>query len=196
MADLTVVNLPDSEVDEALDAELRNLLSVCFVRTPCFRERRYCHEVPLHRWMIRDTAEGLVAQVALHAKEVYHGREAIRCGGVAEVCVHPDYRGRGYVRKLLGEVHAWLRERGVPFAVLYGATDIYASSGYASVANLFRDIANEDGTVRRHAMDWAMVAALGDRAWPDGEVFLPGPSILSIKKARRGGGLFLVGSFA
>lgn len=126
--------------------------------------------------MIRDEGGMLAAHVAVHDKKVYHCDEVIPFGGVAEVCVRPEFRGRGYVKALLAEAHTWLRGRNVPFAVLYGATGIYSSSGYENVTNLFRDVANADGKVVRQPTDWAMVAPLSARGWPMGDVYLPGPT--------------------
>jgi hypothetical protein len=48
---LHVAYVREPDVSEQLDRELRELISGCFPqpRTPFFRERRYAHEMPLHR---------------------------------------------------------------------------------------------------------------------------------------------------
>lgn len=168
--------MPDEVVDEGLDRSLRDLLVECFANTPIFRERRFCHEPPAHRWWIRGQNREVVAHVAVHEKSVHTGEGPMAIGGVAEVCVHPLYRGRGYVRTLLVEAHALLRFRDIPFAVLFGHPRIYASSGYVSITNLCRDFPEETGGIIRRPADWAMVLAVGDRHWPEEEVYLPGPA--------------------
>jgi len=99
--------LRDSDVDETLDRQIRSLLTRCFTgpEDVVFNERRYFHEPCARRWFLRDGLNGLIAQVALHDKEVHADEKVYRIGGVAEVCVHPDFRGRGLVKRLLGEVH-------------------------------------------------------------------------------------------
>lgn len=46
-----VTYLEDSSVTDALDRQLRGLLSASFT-DPCFLGQRYCHEMPQHRWII------------------------------------------------------------------------------------------------------------------------------------------------
>lgn len=168
--------VPDEAVGDSLDRSLRNLLVACFTGTPIFRERRFYHEVPAHRWLIRGQNGEVVAHVAAHEKRVFAGGEAIPIGGIAEVCVDPAYRGQGYVRGLLEEAHSLLRAKGMPFSVLFGESRIYSSSGYVTVKNLYRDFPEESGGVVRRATDWAMVLPLAGGIWPEGEVYLPGPT--------------------
>lgn len=63
------------------------------------------------------------------------------CGGTIPVsyisgaCTHPEYRGRGLMRKLLSEVHRRMYQDGVLLGLLIPAKewlfDFYAQSGYA-----------------------------------------------------------------
>jgi len=166
----------DDAVDAALDRELRDLLSTCFTKPEdvVFRERRYFIEPPKHRWLLRDDAGRLIAHVAVHEKVIEAGERSFAIGGVAEVCVHPDYRRRGLVKQMLAQVHGWSAARGVPFAVLFGDPAVYTSSGYVTVENLSHDARSEDGRPIRKRKT-AMVKPLLGESWPSGEVHLPGP---------------------
>lgn len=166
----------DVSVNDLLDASLRNLLSACFTKTPVFRDRRYYNEPPAHRWLIRGPDGEPVAHVAVHEKQIFSGERVIPFGGIAEVCVHPDFRGQGYVGRLLAGAHAWLKDQAFPFAVLYGNPQYYSSSGYMTVTNLYRDLPDENGQIIRRPTEWAMVLPLGSQPWPEGEVYLPGPA--------------------
>lgn len=162
---LTPAYLHDIQVDDALDAELRALLSICFGNE--FAHKRYCYEMPPHRWLVWDEG-ALAAHVAVHEKVLKSGGEVLPFLGVAEVCVAPSYRGRGLVRALMKEVETHFS--GFPFAVLLGDPGVYGSSGYHSVGNVHFPYEktgqpNSDG----------MVKALGSRAWPAGEVTIEGP---------------------
>ena len=168
--------LPDSSVDASLDAELRALLTTCFTKPQdvVFKERRYFVEPYAHRWVIRDAKRSIIAHAGVHDKIVEADGQRFRTGGLAEVCVHPEYRGRGFVKAMLARIHDWLIERKFDFAVLFGEPYIYQSSGYAEVSNLFHDEVTPSGE-KCKTQSPAMVRKLADTPWPATEVYLPGP---------------------
>ncbi|HTA88282.1 MAG TPA: GNAT family N-acetyltransferase [Polyangiaceae bacterium] len=174
---LRLEHVREPDVSTALDRELIELISGCFDQphNAFFRERRYAQELPRHRYILRSVEGQLVAHLAVHEKVVGVGGADVAVGGMAEVCVRPEQRGRGHVHRLLEEAHHGLLERGVLFAVLFGDSKIYGSSGYrpisATIARL--DPATQRVEVAPHPS--ALVRALADRPWPDGPVDLRGP---------------------
>jgi GNAT superfamily N-acetyltransferase len=168
--------IADTAVDGALDRALRELLVVCFTgpQDAVFREHRHFIEPPHHRWFVRGERGDVIAHVAVHDKVVVFAGARHRIGGIADVAVHPEYRGRGYVRRLLATAHTWLAAHGFEYAVLFGDPEVYTSSGYVPVMNLFQDATDAAGQPCRRAADGAMVAPLAGRAWPVVEVYLPG----------------------
>jgi len=164
--------LPDNSVDAALDRELRELLTTCFTNSEdvVFRDRRYFREPYPHRWVIRDRQGDIVAHIGVHEKQVEAKGHTYRIGGIAEVCVHPDHRGKGYVGMMLKCIHQWLAQHGFVFTVLFGNSKVYSSSGYVQANDLFNG-GGEEGW--KHAT--GMIKELSDTPWPDGDVHLPGP---------------------
>ena len=172
-----IEDFPDSAVDEAMDLALRELLSTCFTKAQddVFQRRRYFNEMPAHRWIIRDEKGTLVAHLATHEKEIFHAAGSSPVGGIAEVCVRPSHRGRGYVKHLLAAAHPWLVWRGALYSVLFGDTKVYSPSGYRAVGNLAMDVAASEGAAERRIITYALALPLGPTPWPEGEVYLPGP---------------------
>lgn len=170
--------LKDETVDSRLDHELRSILSICFIKPhhSVFQKRRYFREPPQHRWIIRNKSGEIVAHAAVHEKTVTAGGEKFKIGGVAEVCVHPEFRGHGLVKILLSSVNKWLCSQNFPFSVLFGNPRIYSSSGYSPVDNLFHDSETDNGTTMRKQSSHAMIKQLLDKSWPLEEVSLPGLS--------------------
>jgi len=169
--DSNVQYLPDNSIDDALDAEIRGLLTTCFTKPEdsVFRTRRHFVEPYPHRWIIRDPQDRLVAHIGVHEKSAEVDGRKLRIGGIAEVCVHPDYRGRGYVKAMLACAHDWMRRNGFTFSVLYGDLNVYGSSGYVEVRNLAYS-GDEQGW---HPTS-GMVLALTDEPWPTSQVRIPG----------------------
>lgn len=116
----------------------------------------------------------LIAHTALHEKKVETAHQKIPIGGVAEVCVHPEFRGCGFVRSLLKETHNWLSVNHFPFAVLFDSPKVYTSSGYFSVSNLHLQKKSDDGIIKWEPK-LTMACRLSEIEWPEEVVYLHGP---------------------
>jgi len=163
--------IPDAQVDAKLDAALRTLLSACFTKPgdEVFRSRRYFIDPPAHRWFIRQAGGLLIAHVAAHEKTTLWREQKLTLCGIAEVCVHPNHRRQGYVRLMLAAAHDDMKQQGFDFSALCGDPDVYRSSGYFSVENL---VYNPGDKIK--PLPGAMVCELGEKNWPEDEVFLVG----------------------
>lgn len=166
--------IADRDVDEKMDLKIRDLLTICFPEQPSFARQRFYHEMPSHRWYIEE-GDRLTGHVALHEKTVSVDHQLIPVGGIAEVAVHPDARGKKYVCHMLEEAHEWLRARGYDFSMLFGDKRVYASSGYEPLDSVFRYYKPAISDWVREPVDCAMINRLSGAAWPDGVVDLEGP---------------------
>lgn len=166
--------LPDASVDAEQDLQIRALLSICFAGPGDvdFMERRYFREPCSQRWVIHHEGN-TIAHTGIHEKSVIHDSRTYAIGGICEVCVHPDFRRQGAVAPMLREAHDWLAQHDFDFAVLFGRAEIYTSSGYFQVENLFCDPEEAQGGNQRTQIN-AMVKEVAKVSWPDGEVYLPG----------------------
>ncbi len=166
-----VTYLSDVGVDASLDQEIRDLLTACFTKPQdaVFQTRRYFKEPYPHRWVIRSESGLLAAHVGLHEKMVEAGGRTFRIGGIAEVCVHPQARGKGYVRIMLREIDAWQARQGFAFSMLFGDPKVYGSSGYVEVGNLVYGGEDEGWTPVP-----GMIKPLTQTPWPTGQVKLYG----------------------
>lgn len=171
----SILYRPDAEVDPEEDRALRDLLCACFTRPhhAVFREHRHFRYPPQHRWLMRDEAGRLIAQAAVHERTVETPERSWPAGGLAEVCVHPDFQRRGLMRELLARVHADLRARGLVFAILFGNPDVYRSSGYQAPGTIF---IGPDPNGQWEPAPRALVCRLTGVPWPAGIVRVPGPT--------------------
>lgn len=152
-----------------MNREIRSLLCTCFTAPEHarFRTQRYYYAPYPHRWIAR-AGDRLMAHLGIHDRELITAAARYRCGGIADVCVHPDFRGRGALKHLLREAHAWMRERGFEFSVLFGEEAVYRSSGYAPALLLLEDPADLSQPLT------GLAAPLGSTAWPGGCPMLSG----------------------
>lgn len=174
MDELTVLHQLDSGISETLDSELRTLLYMCFPHELCFKTRRFVSEPPPHRFIVFGDEGALAGHIAVHDKLIRAGDTELRVGGIAEVAVHPDHRGKGLVKAMLAVAHRWMVSEGIEFSLLFGKQEHYQSSGYSPLMQPIR-YRYADGTIKEEENAYAMVACLADRALPKGVVDLQGP---------------------
>ena len=176
MSEIPIVHLYDFQITPAQDEALRDLFKVCFVRELAYLDhQRFFRELPPHRWIIFGDDE-VLAHVAVYEKILGTDGGFLPVIGIAEVCVAPAHRGRGYVRALLSEIHNWARAQGFNWSMLFGARGIYASSDYAPIDNLVRSIDFQRGEWETEKSATAQVCALNKNAiWPSGTLDLRGP---------------------
>lgn len=165
----------DASLSEEDDRQLRHLLFACFPYERAFLRRRFLKEQPANRWIVCTEKGEFVAHAALHEKMIGTSAGELRIGGVAEICVSAEYRGRGLVKLLFHAMHDWMRERKIDFSMLFGQPKIYASSGYALIGNELR----ADNALARHWNPFCgkpMVCRLSNAPWPSGMIDLRGPT--------------------
>ncbi len=126
----------ESDITDIDNKRLMELLQLCFPMLECLKKSRFWLERSDFRWFIRNS-DKIIANAVVHDKIFLSDEKKISIAGVAEVCVHPNYRGKGLGRELLSEIHSWAKDRGYSFAFLFGKTEIYQSSGYIQCNNLY-----------------------------------------------------------
>lgn len=171
------VRVPDSKVGPRLDAELRDLLSLCFTKPgdEVFQRQRYFRLPPESHWILRTQDGLLAAHVALYPRDVLAGAQRLHIAGIGDVCVRPYCRGQGLVGTILRAAHAELRDQGYGFSLLLGSQDVYGSSDYKRVEQPVREIDLLSGKPKVLDVGSACVCQLGDEEWPSGEIDLLGP---------------------
>src|SRR5436305_12193298 len=69
--------------------------------------------------LILQDGETVAGHLALYRREVGVAGQSIVIGMIGGVAIAPACRGRGHARALVERAHAWLRDRSVPFSLLF-----------------------------------------------------------------------------
>jgi predicted acetyltransferase len=105
--------------------------------------------------------------LGLYTREVKIGNETSEIGMLGGIVVAPDCRRQGHSRVLVGHAHEHLKERRIPFSILFACEPrIYMGSGYKLMQNAMRFIW-PDGIQRTLIYRGSMYAELSRRRWPN-----------------------------
>ena len=121
----------------------------------------------------------LVGQMGVELRVIRVGSEVARTFGVVNLCVMPSARSHGLAARLLTEVSGFARSCGMDFIILFADDDrVYTRNGWTRAGNLCTWVKIHEHTTLGLATaaqtDALMVKAIGQRAWPEGEVDLLG----------------------
>lgn len=168
---MNIQYLRDADVTDALDQKIRDLLSTCFVKNQdaeIFKRQRCYYEMPAHRYLLWQQ-DNLIGHIAVHDKKILIDDIEHSISGIAEVCVAPQFRKQGAVKAILKKVHQDRIDYGDAYAILFGDSEIYASSGYCLVNNLKALNHNKEWNTTGHTMVYALT-----KNWPTSSVKLIG----------------------
>lgn len=163
----------DRNIDQLLNAKLQAVLSECFPNQNIFKIQRYYKEIPAYRWFILDDNK-IIAHTALHIKEIFVNDLPIKIGGIAEVCVLPEFRKMGLAKLLLSAAEDWLKLNGFKYVMLFGEEKFYSSSGYLSISNEIKLKDFNSGEIKIKKNIDAMIKLLSDENFPNGLIDLNG----------------------
>jgi GNAT superfamily N-acetyltransferase len=173
---ITVIRIAEAEIGADLSGRLQSLLQTCFAGYP----RRSYFKLPPHfRYLAMTSGGGIAAQMGVEFRVVRVGDTVVRTFGVVDLCVQESQRSRGLAGRLLADVTELARSCGMAFVVLFADDDrLYARHGWVRVANRCSWVRIDDhvtlGLASRADSGVMMVKALGEQAWPDGDVDLLG----------------------
>ena len=158
-------------------AQLRRLWELAFGDTDAFLDSFFETAFSSDRCLFLKAEEKIAAALYWFDCE-YDGRKAAY---VYAVATHPDFRGRGLCRKLMGETHALLKAQGYDAVLLVpqdtGLRKMYAAMGYQDATSV-SEFACEAGEPLALAEVGARdYAALRRKFLPEGGVVQEGENL-------------------
>jgi len=173
---ITVVRVAEPEIGANLSRRLQSLLQECF---PGYPGRSYFKLPPHFRYLAMTSGGGVAAQMGVEFRVIRVGDSVVRTFGVVDLCVTDSERSRGLAARLLAELTEFARSCGMAFVVLFADDDrLYARNGWARVTNRCSWVRIHDhatlGIARQEDTGAMMVKAIGEQAWPEGDVDLLG----------------------
>jgi len=173
---ITVVRVAEPEIGANVSARLQSLLEACF---PGYPDRSYFKLPPHFRYLAMTSDGGVVAQMGVEFRVIRVGDSVLRTFGVVDLCVAETERSRGLAARLLADLTELARTCDMAFVVLFADDDrLYARNGWARVTNRCTWVRIHDhatlGIARQEDTGAMMVKAIGEQAWPEGDVDLLG----------------------
>jgi GNAT superfamily N-acetyltransferase len=173
---ITVIRVAEAEIGPDLRRRLQSLLQLCF---PDYPSRSYFKLPPHFRYLAITSSGDVAAQMGVELRVIRVGDSVARTFGIVDLCAKESQRSRGLASRLLAEVTEFARSCGMTFIVLFADDDrLYARHGWARVTNRCSWLKIHDhvtlGLATKEDTGAMMVKALGQQAWPAGDVDLLG----------------------
>lgn len=173
---ITVVRIAEAEIGTDLSAQLQSLLQTSF---PGYPTRSYFKLPPHFRYLAMTSGGDVAAQMGVELRVIRVGDHVLRTFGVVDLAVQPSEQSRGLASRLLAELTGYARSCGMGFIILFADDDrLYTRNGWARVTNLCTWVKINDhvtlGLATHTDTDSMMVKAVGEHAWPDGDVDMLG----------------------
>jgi GNAT superfamily N-acetyltransferase len=172
---MTISRVAEAEIGAELRQQVQALLQASFTGYP---SRSYFKLPPHFRYLAM--ADGkLAAQMGVELRVIRVGSNVVRTFGVVDLCVRESERSCGLAGRLLAEVTGYARACGMDFVILFADDSrLYRRNGWVPAANpcswLKINGHRTLGLAIAQDTNALMVKAIGEQAWPEGEVDLLG----------------------
>jgi GNAT superfamily N-acetyltransferase len=168
---MTIVRVAEAEIGDGLRQQVQALLQASFAEYP---SRSYFKLPPHFRYLAMADGE-LAAQMSVELRVIRVGADVVRTFGVVDLCVSESERSRGLAGRLLAEVTEYARSCAMDFVILFADDSrLYDRNGWAPAANpcswLKINGHRTLGLAIAQDTDALMVKAIGEQAWPEGDV--------------------------
>ena len=179
-ADIVIVE--ESQVSQELNAKLKKLLCKCFPKDKAvFSETRYWNNVP-PKWPVAiEEDDSPIACCAVIERQINIADKPYIITGIGNVCVDPDYRGKGLAKKILVQAMIEAENRGYDFGILFckeKIKDVYEKMGWLLISNTDIVRLNENGQPQSwnlwRGQDVMMYFPLKTEKLPQGVIHLNG----------------------
>jgi GNAT superfamily N-acetyltransferase len=172
---VTIVRIAEAEISAALRQQVQALLQGSFAEYP---SRSYFKLPPHFRYLALTDGE-LAAQMGVELRVIRVGSHVVRTFGVVDLCVSTSERSRGLAGQLLAEMTEYARSCEMDFIILFADDSrVYDRNGWVRAPNPCSWVKIHDhhtlGLARAEDAGALMVKAIGEQAWPEGEVDLLG----------------------
>ena len=151
------------------DDEIAALIETCFTESD-FGGRSFFQNRP-HVRLIRRERGRIVGHLGLSFRAIRLGDALVNVGGIGDVAVHPDARGRKFGTALVEATIEAAQESTASFLLLFGTRSLYAAAGFEKAGNDVT-VTQMQGARTRGIETWAakalMVLPLRDAAWDPG----------------------------
>ena len=122
-----------------------------------------------------ENENSVLAHAMIFRREIFTAQGPQVVGALAGVCVHPDYRGRGWGADVVRAAFDYLPELGVEVSLFQtGVPSFYEKLGARLVTNSFFDGTRADGIKENPFWEPYAMIYPASVSWPDGEIDLNG----------------------
>jgi predicted N-acetyltransferase YhbS len=170
--------LKELEIDEALDAAIRQMLVSCFPRDKSvYSHTRVWHGSTPAFTVLIEKAGQVVAHLCLIDRVIRVADQQLRVAGVGNVCVLPDYRGKGLSGRILKAAMKYAGQAGFDWGLLFtseGVKKVYARNGWRLLPNVIVIRVENGQKIERPPEAVTMVYPLKLAEFPAGVVHLQG----------------------
>jgi len=177
MGAIQIVDEPKLSPD--LDAAIRRTLATAFpADAKFFSHSRAWHGSAPSFSAVVVQGEEVAAHLGVVRRRVIVGGAPVDVAGIQNVCVLPEYRGRGLCREILDAVMAEALQRGLDFGLLFCVAELiplYVRCGWQRLQD--RRVVRVDGDGRETPLvegNLPMWYPLVKEVFPGGEVHLNG----------------------
>lgn len=174
-AAIAITRIAEAELGADLRQQVQALLQASFAGYP---SRSYFKLPPHFRYLA--LADGkLAAQLGVELRVIRAGDTVLRTFGVVDLCVSQSERSRGLAGRLLAELTEYARSCGMDFIILFADDSrVYDRNGWVRAGNPCSWVKIHEhrtlGLAQAEDTGALMVKAIGEQAWPEGEIDLLG----------------------
>ena len=168
--------IEEFKINKKQHTHIRDLLQICFASYPTGRS--YFNQLPAFRFLVYDK-KILVGHLAVFHRVIKFDDKVTTIFGVADLCVHPDYRGQDIASELLENLESLAKENGIELILLIAKENkFYKKNGFKIYSNKLRWLMTNQhqsfGIVQRSLEDSFMIKKISGKKLATGTIDLLG----------------------